>query len=106
MTPAPRFPWRVYGLLLLAILVLSLWPIASVIFAGSVANAHGCVLNEGSVHPCMVLGSDWGEALYGFGVMGWFMLATLPLGGGALIVWLIVLLIHRAAWGRNHKAAP
>jgi hypothetical protein len=95
-----RFPWLVYSLVLVAILVLSLWPVASVLFAYGVADANGCVLNEGSAHPCLVFGADWGNALYGFGVMGWFMLATLPLGGGALIVWLIVLLIHRIAWGR------
>ena len=101
-----RFPWWAYGVVLVLILAFSLWPIGSVMYAASVAGAHGCALDEGSVHPCIVDGKDIGEELYAFGVMGWFMLATVPLGGGALIVWLIVLLIHRSAWGRKNQAAP
>ena len=49
---------------------------------------------------------DVGGLLYFTGVMGWFMLATIPLGGGALIVWLVILIIHRIAWGRMQKANP
>ena len=44
-----------------------------------------------------------GPTLYTLFVLGWFMLATIPLGGGALIVWLVILIIHRIAWGRMQK---
>ncbi|HEY4199423.1 MAG TPA: hypothetical protein VGM83_02590 [Devosiaceae bacterium] len=97
-----RFPWLIYWLVLAVVLILMLLPVFSVIFAATVANTHGCALDEGSVHPCMVNGSDWGEALYDFAVMGWLAIATLPLGGGALIVWLVILIIHRQAWRRNN----
>ena len=105
--PAPvrRFPWRLYTILLVVILLFALWPVLSVYFTYLVAGANGCVVNEGSVNPCLVWGNDIGGLLYTTGVMGWFMLATLPLGGGALIVWLVMLIIHRLAWRRNQPGA-
>ncbi|UYN98784.1 MAG: hypothetical protein KIT02_12665 [Devosia sp.] len=99
MTPR-RFPWLVYAIILGAILLFAAAPLLSVYFTYLVADAHGCTVNEASVHPCMVLGSDWGGLLYFTGVMGWFGLATLPLGGGAVIVWLVVVIIHYIAWRR------
>ena len=101
MTAGRRFPWLVYAGIGGLLLVLTFFPVASVIFAGTIANANGCALDEGSIHPCLVMGADWGEALYGFGVLGWLMLVTLPLGGAALLVWLVILLIHRWVWGRQ-----
>jgi len=100
---APRFPFWAYGLFLAAILIFALWPVASVGFTYWVAEANGCQVNEAAVQPCMVMGSDWGGLLYATGVMGWFMLATLPLGGGAFLVWLASLVIHRIAWGQLQK---
>lgn len=99
-----RFPWRVYWLLLVVIALFAAAPILSVLLGGTLAEANGCVLNEGSIHPCMIGGADWGGTLYTLFVLGWFALATLPLGGGALIVWLTILIIHRIAWGRMQKA--
>jgi hypothetical protein len=96
-----RFPWGRYWLALLSILVLALAPLAAVVFASSVAGANGCALDEGSVHPCVVLGSDWGGLLYGLGVMGWLMLASLPAGALALVVWGVALAVHRIAWRRR-----
>jgi hypothetical protein len=51
----------------------------------------------------MVMGSDWGELLYGMGVMGWFMLATIPVGLFVLGGWLVALIAHRIAWRRNAR---
>jgi uncharacterized membrane protein YdbT with pleckstrin-like domain len=99
-----RFPWWVYWLLLVLILLFALAPVISVAVAGWLAETNGCVLNEGSVNPCMIGGADRGDTLYMLFVLGWFALATLPLGGGALIVWLVILIIHRIAWGRMQKA--
>ena len=45
-------------------------------------NAYGCKVDEGSAHPCIINGHDYGELLYSLGVMGWFMLVTIP---GALV---------------------
>lgn len=75
------------------ILLWMLWPVLSVLIAGSVASAQGCQLDEGSVHPCIVLGRDRGELLYTLFVMGWFGLITLPTGAIALVVFSVVVLI-------------
>ena len=102
--PRPKkFPWAIYWLILAAIVLVALLPVLSVLFAAFVANANGCRLDEGSVHPCMVMGSDWGETLYTFGVMGWLMLATLPLGLFAFGGWLVALIAHRIAWRHTSR---
>jgi len=80
---------RLRGLLIgyVVIAVLSGWPIALVALASTIASWNNCTLHEGFVNPCIVNGRDIGETLYSMGVMGWFMLATLPLGAVAFIVW-------------------
>lgn len=101
---ASRFPWRVYVLALALIVLFAAAPLIGAVIASWLAEANGCLLNEGSVNPCMILGMDWGGTLYTLFVLGWFMLATLPLGGGALIVFVIVFIIHYLAW-RNAQDA-
>jgi len=89
-----RFPVWIYALALVVILVFALWPQASVAIASYLAEANGYELNEGSINPCVVNGSDIGPGLYTAFVLGWFMLATIPIGAVALVVWLGVLLVH------------
>ena len=62
-------------------------PLISVMIAGSIASWNGCTLHEGFVNPCVINGRDIGETLYAMGVMGWFMLVTIPLGALAFIAW-------------------
>ncbi|MET3897678.1 hypothetical protein ABIB57_001624 [Devosia sp. UYZn731] len=38
--------------------------------------------------------------------LGILLIVTAPLGMGALIVWGIVVTIHRLAWGRHNKPSP
>ncbi len=71
------------------ILLVAFLPVISVAIAGEIANANGCQLDEGSVHPCVVNGTDIGETLYTLGVLGWLMLATLPLGFAAVLVYIL-----------------
>ena len=104
--PKRRFPWWVYLIVLAIILVVALVPLISVIIAGSIAEANGCALDEGSVHACIVGGNDIGSTLYAMGVMGWFMIATIPLGAGAVLVWAVVLIVHRLYWGRKREGTP
>lgn len=82
-------PLLIHGIVILIILLLAFAPVISVMIASEIANANGCQLDEGSVHPCIVNGVDQGETLYTLGMMGWFMLATLPLGLGAIVLYLI-----------------
>ena len=59
----------------------------SVAIATGVADSHGCELNEGNVHPCIIGGVDYGGFLYNLGVFGWFFLCSVPLGIVGFIVW-------------------
>ena len=99
-----NFPWRVYWLLFGVIVLFALAPILSALFSGLLAEVNGCTLTEHEMHPCMVGDFEFGGVITFFFVLGLFALATLPLGGGALIVWLTTLIIHRIAWGRMQKA--
>ena len=102
--PVPRrkhFPWIVYGILLALIALFALAPIISVVLCGIIANAYGCKVDEGSIHPCMINGQDYGHLLYTLGVSGWFMLLTLPIGALVGAIWLVVLVLHRAKWRKT-----
>jgi len=98
MTPPRKFPWLIYWIVLFLIALVALAPIGSVVACSVIANSHGCHVDEGSVHPCMIHGKDYGQLLYTLGVLGWLMLVTIPAGALAFAAWLIILLIHRSAW--------
>jgi hypothetical protein len=68
--PNKRFPWVIYALALLAILAVALAPVGSVVVCSWVANTHSCKVDEGSVHPCIIRGHDYGQLLYTLGVLG------------------------------------
>ena len=97
---AKKFPWIIYLILLALILAFMLAPIGSVVACSWIANAYGCRVDEGSVHPCVINGVDRGQLLYTLGMMGWLMLVTLPAGGLALLVWIVILIMHRLRWKR------
>ena len=106
MNPLPlpvrkKFPWLIYWIGVILIGLVAFAPIASVVACSIIANSAGCHVDEGSVHPCVINGHDYGELLYTLGVMGWFMLITLPAGALAFMVWLVTLLVHRAAWRKR-----
>jgi hypothetical protein len=90
-------------LALAAILLFAAAPIISALTAGAIANAHGCTLHEGFVNPCVINGTDYGETLYQFGVMGWFMLFTIPTGLFLLFIWLAVATTYLYRW---YQARP
>ncbi|MCB1507171.1 MAG: hypothetical protein KDJ47_19580 [Hyphomicrobiaceae bacterium] len=70
-------------------LLLCLAPMISVFIAGAIADHYGCRLHEGFVNPCVVNGNDIGTTLYNMGMMGWFMLFTLPIGALIILAWVI-----------------
>jgi len=109
MNPPPlpvqkRFPWILYWIVFVLIVLVAFAPVGSVVACGLIANAHGCRVDEGSVHPRLINGKDYGQLLYTLGVMGWLMLVTLPAGVFAFVLWLIVLIFHRANWRRRAAA--
>lgn len=101
-----RGAWLVMWLLLAAILLFATAPLISVAIAGMIAEANGCTLHEGFVNPCIVGGVDWGSTLYALGVMGWFMLATIPIGAIALAAWLVAAVVLLVIGYRRRRAAP
>jgi hypothetical protein len=102
--PNKRFPWLWYFLALFVILAFAFTPIGSVMLCGAIANAYACKVDEGSVHPCIINGHDYGHLLYTLGVLGWLMLVTLPAGLFAFVVWLIVVMLHRERWRKRVSA--
>ncbi|WP_017347968.1 hypothetical protein [Pantoea sp. A4] len=81
--------WRFWLVSLLSILLLGLFPVISVVIGGMIARAAGCHVDEAGVYPCIIAGRDVGEWLSFMNVMGWLMIATLPLGAGLLLLWLV-----------------
>ena len=88
-------------MVLLLIGLVALAPIFSVIACGMIAKAFGCRVDEGSIHPCIAHGKDYGPLLYNLGVAGWLMLLTLPAGALAGFLWLVALLLHRSRWRKR-----
>ena len=65
------------------LIVVLLWtfiPILSTVLGGGVALCCGCQLDEGSVHPCIIFGIDFGGVLYALGMGFWLIFLTLPTG--------------------------
>ncbi|MGH2582764.1 MAG: hypothetical protein ACRDFQ_07695 [Anaerolineales bacterium] len=88
-----RFGWVAHVVVLAVIATICLGPWVLVATAAEVAIVNGCRLDEGSVHPCVINGKDYGDMLYGMGLMGWIGIATLPLALILLGVYLAVVLV-------------
>lgn len=82
-----------YGAALVAIVLVTALPLIALFTAAIVARVNGCALDEGSPHPCLVLGSDVGQTLYNMAVGGWLM--------RLFVLWLLVLAIH--LWRRRKR---
>ena len=88
-----------HGLVIFLIILLAFSPLIATMIAGTIANANGCELDKGSVHPCIVNGEDIGQTLYTLGVLGWLALATLPLGLIAIVLYIAAAAIfYLARW--------
>ena len=90
---------RVY----LLMIVIGLLPLLSVFIAAQIALANGCRLDEGDVHPCMILGFDAGGILYTMGVLGWLMLVTIlaVTAGLAGLLWELLRALAIRLWNRH-----
>lgn len=98
-----RFPHLVYWIIFFVILGLMVLPLGLAIAAESIAEANGCHVHEGFPNPCLIDGSDWGETLYAWFVMGWLTFVSVPLGVIGLVIWGIVYAVHRGSWERRHQ---
>jgi hypothetical protein len=96
-----RISFIFHALVIFIILLIAFAPLMGVVWVGFVADANGCKVDEGSPHPCIVDGKDIGQDLYTVGVMGWLMIATIPLGLIAVGIYLAIVVIYylvRRAW--------
>lgn len=89
---------KIFRFVILLGILICLAPLISTAVAGWIASSHGCTLHEGFVNPCVINGTDYGQMLYQMGVMGWLMLATIPIAAGLIALWIIaeiVRLVHK-----------
>jgi hypothetical protein len=80
-----KAPTIILGYIIIALIGVS--PLLLVFIASWLASSHGCRLDEGGSHPCVISGNDYGETLSVMFVMGWFSLGSIPLGIAGLIAW-------------------
>ena len=105
VAPRPRrFPWLVYWILFALIAILAVLPVFTTVIAAAIANAYGCNISEGVKSACMINGQDWGDWLQFGGLSILYIFLTFPLAFVLFIIWLIVLLIHRARSGKAGAA--
>lgn len=80
--------WR----LLAIATVFLIWLPALVFVLGlTVTNLTGCRVTEAGTQPCLVTGTDIGHDLYAMLMMGWIVIALLPL--------MLATVIAAVAWG-------
>lgn len=97
--------WLRHTLVLTLIALFGISPLLVALTAGSIASANGCALDEGSVHPCVIGGHDYGELLYTLGVLGWLSLATIPLGGLTVLGYGVFVLVQWLVRSRRASTA-
>ena len=100
-----KLGWIVHVAILAVIAFICLGPWILVATAAEVASANGCQLDEGSVHSCVINGKDYGDTLYGMGLMGWIGIATLPLSLILVGVYLAVVLVFWLVRRNKEKTA-
>ena len=109
MSDAPvaprRFPWLVYWLLFTLIVLVAMLPIFTTVAAAAIASANGCNISEGVKSVCMIDGQDWGDWLQFGGLSILYVFLTWPIAFVLFLIWLVVLLIHRARFGKARVAA-
>lgn len=89
------------GIAALAMLAC-LAPAVGLAYVAYMANRYGCTVHEGFANPCIVDGVDIGERLYTLGVMGWLLLATLPVFVAIALLWVVV---EIARWVMRRRSA-
>lgn len=93
------------NLLILAIIgLICAAPFLLTSVAGTIASQAGCQLDEGSIHPCIINGQDYGETLYSMGMSFWFTFISIPTAIVLLVIYLVVLAVIWIARRRGRSA--
>ena len=94
---------RAFRIAMAIVTIVCVLPLVSLLLSLAVASLANCSLDEGSVHPCVIVGLDFGEALYTMFVATWLGFLTLPVLAVSLPLWAVVELIGRRR--RRRQAA-
>ena len=95
-----RFPWTAYWIVFALITVFAILPIITTIVAAALTGAYDCNINESVRSVCEIGGTDMGEWLQFGGMSFLYIFLTFPIAIVLFIIWLIVLLVHRARAAR------
>lgn len=82
--------WLIHLIVYLLILGFTFLPVFGLMTMTILADAFGCRVDEGSIHPCPAFGTDIGGTLYTLGMSGWLMLFTFPVGAIILAVYTLL----------------
>ena len=85
---------RITIIVLSVLLFLCLLPVALALAAALLAGPMGCSSDGGALANCMVLGSDWSDAMTTATTLHWFGLITLPLAALFALALLLLGIIH------------
>ena len=104
---APRrrdFPAWIYITTFFLIVLLAFLPILATVVGVAIAGANGCQISESNVSPCVINGTDYGDAMQTAGNAFWLSLYSFPLAVVLFVLWLIIFIIHLVIAGRRRKA--
>ena len=99
-----RFPWAVYWILFALIGLVAMLPLFTFFLSIALAGAYNCDISESVRSICEIGGTDMGEWLQAGMFSFFYLFVTWPLAFLLFIVWLIVLLVHRARHGAAARA--
>jgi hypothetical protein len=97
------------GIHLTVVAVILLAAAAPLLIAGHAshfAEQHGCQLDEGGPHPCVVDGHDHGPELYRQFLTAWNSIYTLPAGSIVVALYAMVISIVYNVAGIRRRQDP
>lgn len=83
-------PW----LIILFGIIVAILPIMLTLGASRFADSHGCRLDEAGPHACIVNGVDYGDKLYGLGLMFFLAIFSTPIGGIIIVIGLVKAILN------------
>ena len=84
-----KTPIKLSTKLIITSIIVGLSPLISAFTASAIATLNHCELNEGSVHACVILSFDLGDALYAMFVAGWYMFFSIPFAIASIVALII-----------------
>jgi hypothetical protein len=92
------YPFVWLGVPLVLIILFAAGPLIALFIAGGIADALGCTVPVAALPPCPFMGHDLADTLAIMVFLGYLAFWTLPMGGTALAIWLVIACIVTAIW--------